>query len=173
MPRLYDGRPGMQKPPLYYWVVALIAHARDGPVDARAVRLPASLSALACVLCIYTFGWLRGRPIVGFVAAGVLASAIHFTWLARIGRVDMPLTLTVILAVGCTYLALEGKRRRGLWLMTAYLAIALAVMLKGPLGFGFPSAVMCAFLLANGNWFTIWRFGNWPVLVHRLGLWWD
>jgi 4-amino-4-deoxy-L-arabinose transferase-like glycosyltransferase len=172
MPHLYDGRPEVQKPPLYYWLVALTAQARDGQVDAWAVRLPASLSALACVLCIYTFGWLRGRPIVGFVAAGVLASAIHFTWLARIGRVDMPLTLAISLAVGCAYLALEGRRRRGVLLTTAYLAIALAVMLKGPLGFVLPAAVVSTFFVAEGKRFSVWRFGNWPGLFHRLGLWW-
>src|SRR5438874_5216092 len=42
MPRLYDGEPEMQKPPLYYWLVAAIAQLRAAPVDAWAVRLPAA-----------------------------------------------------------------------------------------------------------------------------------
>src|SRR5437660_8414847 len=80
LPHLYDGRLELQKPPLYYWLVALIARCRGGVVDAWAVRLPATLSAVACVLGIFWFGWRRGRPIAGLIAGGVLATAIHFTW---------------------------------------------------------------------------------------------
>src|SRR5438874_12104760 len=50
LPRLFDGRPELQKPPLYYWLVAAVARVRGGPVDAWAVRLPAAGSALLCVL---------------------------------------------------------------------------------------------------------------------------
>ncbi|MFL5244294.1 MAG: ArnT family glycosyltransferase [Gemmataceae bacterium] len=172
MPHLYDGRPELQKPPLYYWLVALIAQARGGQVDAWAVRLPASLSAVACVLCLYAFGWLRGRPIVGFVAAGVMASAIHFTWLARIGRIDMPFTLAVSIAVGCAYRAFEMSRHRLLFLIAANLAVAFAVMLKGPIGLVLLGAVLGVFLLSNGKRPSIWRLGDWPELTSRLGLWW-
>ena len=33
-----------------------------------------------------------GRPRAGFLAGTCLATAVHFTWLARIGRIDMPAT---------------------------------------------------------------------------------
>src|SRR4030095_15237818 len=49
LPRLFEEQVELQKPPLYYWLVALAAWLRGG-VDAWAVRLPAALSALACVL---------------------------------------------------------------------------------------------------------------------------
>src|SRR5260370_10154650 len=49
LPQLYDGRAELQKPPLYYWLVAGIAKLRGGDVDAWAVRLPAALAALGCV----------------------------------------------------------------------------------------------------------------------------
>src|SRR5262249_22329397 len=104
LPRLYGGRPELQKPPLYYWLVALIARCRSGVVDAWAVRLPATLSAVACVLGIFLIAWRRGRPVAGFIAAGVLTTAIHFTWLARVGRIDMPLTLTVEIVLCALFL---------------------------------------------------------------------
>src|SRR5581483_2234675 len=47
----------------------------------------------------------RRRPAAGLLAAAVLGTAVHFVWLARIGRIDMPLTLTVTVAVGAFYLA--------------------------------------------------------------------
>ncbi len=52
MPRLYDGRPELQKPPLYYWLVAFVARMRHADVDAVAVRLPAAGAALLCVLAV-------------------------------------------------------------------------------------------------------------------------
>src|SRR5437660_2380737 len=101
LPCLFDDRLELQKPPLYYWLVAGIAWLRGGAVDAWAVRLPSALSALGCVLLLALgLARVRGRPLAGLQAALVLASAVHFTWLARIGRIDMPLTLTVTVAAG-------------------------------------------------------------------------
>src|SRR5206468_2494765 len=39
LPRLFSGEPELQKPPLYYWLVASIAALRGGTVDGWAVRL--------------------------------------------------------------------------------------------------------------------------------------
>jgi 4-amino-4-deoxy-L-arabinose transferase-like glycosyltransferase len=172
LPHLYDGRPEVQKPPLYYWFVALIARAGGGQVDAWSVRLPATASALLCVLAVYGIGWLRGRTIAGLVAACILATAVQFTWLSRIGRIDMPLTLTTTLAIGGFYLGMEEGRQRGAWLLLAYLALAMGVLLKGPLGLVLPFGVLGVFLLTEGRRECIWKPSNWPNMVHRLGLWW-
>src|ERR1700722_10416199 len=53
LPRLFDGRVEMQKPPLYYWLVALLGELNGGEVDAWCVRLPSALSALGCVLLLW------------------------------------------------------------------------------------------------------------------------
>src|SRR5262249_40865821 len=96
LPRLHDGRPDFQKPPLYYWLVAGLARLRGGGVDELAVRLPAALSAAGVLLVVgLGLGVGLGRPTAGLLAALVLATGIHFPWLARIGRIDMPLALAV------------------------------------------------------------------------------
>src|SRR5207244_10640109 len=92
--RLYDDRPEYQKPPLDYWLVAFAAWCRGGAVDGWAVRLPAALAGLCTVMAVYGFLAARGRPGAACIAAGTLASANYVTWLARTGRVDMPLTVT-------------------------------------------------------------------------------
>src|SRR5262249_7700180 len=74
LPKLFDGHPELQKPPLYYWLVALIAQARGGTVDGWAVRLPAALSALGGVLLVFFLLAWRGRPLAGVIAALVLAT---------------------------------------------------------------------------------------------------
>src|SRR5262245_49325798 len=81
LPRLFDGRVELQKPPLYYWLVAALAWVRGVDVDVLAVRLPAALSALGCVLFLYFLLWRCGRPQAGLFAALILATSVHFTWL--------------------------------------------------------------------------------------------
>src|SRR5438105_4764927 len=46
LPRLFDDQVELQKPPLYYWLVAAAGWLRGGTVDAVAVRLPAAMAAL-------------------------------------------------------------------------------------------------------------------------------
>jgi 4-amino-4-deoxy-L-arabinose transferase-like glycosyltransferase len=145
LPRLIDGKPDLQKPPLFYWLVALAARAASGAVDAWAVRLPVALSALLAVAGLFGLLAARRRPVAGLVAAALLATMGHFTWLARVGRIDMPLTLAVGLAAGSFYLATRPDRRPmtrfGLQLL-GYLAIAAGVLLKGPIGAVLPTVVL-------------------------------
>jgi 4-amino-4-deoxy-L-arabinose transferase-like glycosyltransferase len=145
--RLFDRQVEMQKPPLYYWLVALIGRVQGGRVDAWAVRLPAALSGVGTVLLIFWLCSSRGRPLAGLVAAVALATMVHFTWLARIGRIDMPLTFAVTLALTGLYLALHTERGVWRWLLVSYLAAAAAVLLKGPVGLVLPAAVVGAFLV--------------------------
>jgi 4-amino-4-deoxy-L-arabinose transferase-like glycosyltransferase len=111
VPRQFSGRLELQKPPLYYWLTALVGRLRGGTVDAWAVRLPAALAATISMGILAGLGWLRGRPLAGLLAGAVLATAAHFTWLARIARIDMPLTLAVTIAAAAFYLARHGAAR--------------------------------------------------------------
>jgi 4-amino-4-deoxy-L-arabinose transferase-like glycosyltransferase len=173
LPRLYDGRAEMQKPPLYYWLTASVGWLRGG-VDAWAVRLPAAVAATLCVVLV-ALGLARGRRrgAEGLFAAVVLGTAVHFTWLARIGRIDMPLTLSVTVALGGLYFA-RGRRRRTRWLLLAlaYGAIAAGVMLKGPIGVVLPAVVMGGHLLVELGPPTPRRWRSWFAALGELGVWW-
>jgi 4-amino-4-deoxy-L-arabinose transferase-like glycosyltransferase len=144
MPRLFDEQIELQKPPLYYWLVALLAVMR-GQVDAWAIRLPAAMSALACVVLLFTLLWRGQRPVAGFVAACVLASCWHFTWLARVGRIDMPLTLAVTAALGCFYLGGASWT----WRAGGYVAVAFGILLKGPIAAVLVGAVALGMTVAE------------------------
>ncbi len=140
LPRLYDGRVEMQKPPLYYWLVALCGLVNGGTVDAWCVRLPAALAASGCVLLLLAWGRSRGRPLAGLLAALMLATALHFTTLARVGRIDMVLTFTVAL----TLIAFAQGRP-----LLGSLVVAAGVLLKGPIAVALPAAVGCCWWLAS------------------------
>ena len=173
LPRLFDGRPEVQKPPLYYWLVAGIAWLRGGAVDEIAVRLPAALAALGTLaLVVGGLAW-RGRAVAGLLAGLVLGSSIHFPWLARIGRIDMPLALAVSLAAGGFVYALEGPSAwRKAALAGAWLAVALGVLLKGPIGLVLPAAIVAGWLLFEGRWPAFWELAAWRRLLGELGAVW-
>ena len=68
MPHLFDGRAEVQKPPLYYWLVALVARARRcGRCLGGAAAGGAGGARPACLL-LYGFGARQGRPVAGLVA---------------------------------------------------------------------------------------------------------
>src|SRR5581483_3153444 len=174
LPHLYDGRLELQKPPLYYWMVASLAWLRGGEVDAWAVRLPATGAATLCVLVLgLGLGVGHKRSMAGLMTAAVLATALHFTWLARIGRIDMPLTLSVTLALGSLYLA-RGNPSLARWplLLLAYLALAAGVLLKGPIGIVLPAVAMSLFLLLELGLPTPGRCRTWIAALNELGVWW-
>lgn len=141
LPRLYDRRLELQKPPLFYWLVAATAWLRGGTVDAWAVRLPAALAALGGVALPWFLGWRRGRPLAGLLAGVMLATMLHYTWLGRVGRIDMPLTLAVTVALIGYYLG-SGERSQKLAATLGYIALAVAVLLKGPIGVVLPAVVI-------------------------------
>lgn len=135
-PRRYDGSPELQKPPLYYWCVAAFGWVR-GRVDATAVRLPSTLAALATIALVVVYLFRRGRPQAALVAGVALATAHHFTWIGRTGRIDVPLTATTTAAVLC--LRQTDSRAR---VIAGNLAVVAGVLLKGPLGAVLPGVVL-------------------------------
>lgn len=145
IPHLFDGQSELQKPPLYYWLVSLLAWMGGGIVDGWAVRLPSAIAAGACVLGLAGFGHLRGRPLAGWLAGAFLATAVRFTWQARMGRIDMPLAWCIGLAVCAFFLVLRGKRD-GLssrcWFIIGCVALACGVMFKGPIALVLAAAIL-------------------------------
>jgi 4-amino-4-deoxy-L-arabinose transferase-like glycosyltransferase len=171
LPRLFDKKyVELQKPPLYYWLVAGLAALRGATVDAWAVRLPSALAAFGCVVLLFLFGIHRGRTRAALGSALILATAVHFTWLARIGRIDMPLTFAISLTLTCFYLGFS--QRSWTWFVPAYLGLAVAVLLKGPIGLVLPAVVAAGWLLLEGELPPPWRMRSMLSLADRLGLWW-
>jgi hypothetical protein len=133
LPRLFDDHYDLQKPPLYYWLVAGITTLRGGRVDSVTERLPAAIAATSCVYLLWFWLRRRSRPVAASVASVALATMVHFTWLGRTGRIDMPLAFCVTLSL----ITLPSRR----WWWIGGLAMAGGLLLKGPIGFVLPVAV--------------------------------
>jgi 4-amino-4-deoxy-L-arabinose transferase-like glycosyltransferase len=131
LPVLFDGRIDLQKPPGYYWAAAAVGPLNGGVVDEWATRLPSALAGAGCVLLILGFLWREGRTTAAIIAALVLATACHFTAIARTARIDVPLACAVTAALLAFHRGCESRRWLA-WHLVAALAAAAAVLLKGP-----------------------------------------
>jgi 4-amino-4-deoxy-L-arabinose transferase-like glycosyltransferase len=127
----FGSEPYREKPPGYYWLVA--ASFALGGVSAAAARLVNVLAGLVTVVALYVFAARRDGPAAGLGAALVTASCLGFAGLARYANLDMVLTACVTLGVltGLAWLEAPSPRRR---LTGPYIAAALAVLVKGPIG---------------------------------------
>jgi 4-amino-4-deoxy-L-arabinose transferase-like glycosyltransferase len=174
LPVLFDGRIDLQKPPGYYWMVAAIGWLNGGTVTEWVTRFPAALAGFLCVIIVYAFLRGEGRPRAAMIAAVVLATATHFTGIARTARIDVPLACCVTAALlafyrGCCHAT--PQKHLGTHLLAA-LAAAMAVLLKGPVALALigPAAVAWLFVerfrVPRLSWFLI------PLVVLAVALPW-
>ena len=132
LPTLYSNDPEYQKPPLYYWMVAGLSVPGDGQVTALTVRAPSTLCAILGLVVVFLFGRRLWDWETGVVAAVILASTTRYAWLARVGRIDMPLTVVCLISLFSFWLAVRREEQRSRLGWGFYVAVAVGVLLKGP-----------------------------------------
>lgn len=137
----FNAIPYLDKPALYFRAVALSFNA-FGRTETTA-RLPSALSAAVLVVMMFVFC----RRVYGERTAAltvlVLATTPLVIGFARLVIFDMPLALFMSAAILAGYLAEEdpGPARRR-WLLLGAAASAVATLIKGPVGFLVPGAVL-------------------------------
>jgi 4-amino-4-deoxy-L-arabinose transferase-like glycosyltransferase len=141
------------KPPLIYWLMAL-PMTFLGPT-AFAARL---VCATAGALLVFLVG-MAGKEMFGFKsglwAAVAMGTCLHYQLLTRYADTDVVLTL--FMTAG--WLALWRATERGSrgWLLLAAVALALAVLTKGPLAALLPtSATVIVYLLMRRRLRVTW-----------------
>lgn len=147
LPVLFDGRVDLQKPPAYYWMVATIGWLNGGTIDEWATRFPSAISGLFCVAIVFSFLRSERRMTAAIVAALVLATANHFTAIARTARIDIPLTLMVTTSLFAYYRGCATGLVRFHFL--AAVAAGLAVLLKGPVALALIGPVAVVWLIVE------------------------
>jgi 4-amino-4-deoxy-L-arabinose transferase-like glycosyltransferase len=126
-----QGRPWLEKPPLYYWLAAASSGALGG-VTGTAVRLPANAAAVLTALLVFALGRALFGRRCGALAALVLLTTEDFLIEARWARPDMLLALFLTAAVFCLWHATQA--RGAFWWAGFFLACGCGVLAKGPVG---------------------------------------
>ncbi|HUO05053.1 MAG TPA: glycosyltransferase family 39 protein [Candidatus Binataceae bacterium] len=134
----------IEKPPLLYWATAL--SMRIFGVNEFAARLPVAIAAVIGVLAGYYFVYRVFDRRRAILAAAILATSPLYAVLAQTLTTDMMLAAMVTIAWFALFL---HWREGGRWCWIAYVAMALAVLAKGPVGAALPILATAAFLLWN------------------------
>lgn len=150
LPVLFDGQTDLQKPPAYYWLVAVAGRLTGGTVEAWATRLPAALAGVLTVLLVFAQLRREGRPVAAWVAAIALATAVHFTAIARTARIDVPLACAVTASLLAFYRGCQRDTARRLgWHLLSAVAAAAGVLLKGPVALALIGPAALAWLIGE------------------------
>ncbi|MEE9561675.1 MAG: glycosyltransferase family 39 protein [Thermoanaerobaculia bacterium] len=141
----FNGESFYDKPALFNWLGAL--SFKFVGFSELAARLPAALLGLACVLGTYLLGRKLFGSSVGFLAGLILASSGLFLLLSRTVQYDMCLTFFTTLSLFFFYSGIVDEKNRRRYFLLFYVAVAFAVLAKGPLGLMLPALVIGPYLL--------------------------
>src|SRR5271154_4308933 len=136
------------KPLLMHWMAALVSLVVGG-VNEFAVRLPSAGLAIAGIIVCYFYVRRLFDDVTALVAALILATTFQYLQAATGARVDMTLTFFMEVAFFEFIFMAEGLTRRR---MLLYLAIALAVLTKGPVGLILPGLVALIWIALERRW---------------------
>jgi 4-amino-4-deoxy-L-arabinose transferase-like glycosyltransferase len=121
--------PYIEKPPLLYWTTALAFHFLG--TSEFAARLVPALSALGGVAATWWFGRRAFDHRRALLAGAILITNPLYAAMAQVLTTDMLLTAMLSVAFFCFFLQ---WREGGRWWIALYLAMAFAVLAKGPVG---------------------------------------
>src|SRR5437879_5004815 len=139
----------LNKPPLLFWLAALVFRVA-GPTEwARLVSVGAAAVALLATCRLGAL--LYGGP-AGVVAGLALATSLGFVLEARTLRPDMILTATVVVALLCWQTAERGGTRRARWLVGLWAALGVGVLAKGLVPLVLAGLPIAAVTLRDHGW---------------------
>ena len=146
-----NNRPYPDKPPLYFWVVALLSLPR-GQVTAWTARLPLAIAGVAGVLLTYILGTILFNRRKGFWSALILMVAGRYYWGIRWIRLDLPLVAFMFGSMGCfVYLYFERKKASGVFAWLFWFFLGCALLVKGPPVLVIPAMIL-VFLWIQKDW---------------------
>lgn len=141
-----QGRPWLEKPPLYYWLtIPVFRLAGQGEA---AARLGPALAAFWSALVVYWLGGALWSRLSGLIGASALLTMVGFAAFGRSASTDMPMAACMTTAMAI-FAVSAVKDDQPLWrLLAGYVFLGLAVLAKGPV----------ALILAVGTGTSYWAF---------------
>lgn len=154
------------KPPLFHWIAAvfaLIAGFSD-----LVLRLPSAIAAEIVVIATFLLGRELGGRRTAWLAAGACLGMYDIWEAGTQARVDMVLAACLTVAFVCFFY----WYRYGHQLPRAgcYIAIACAVLAKGPVGVLLAGLVIGGFLVAERKLWLLRRFWSWHFAAVAFGI---
>jgi 4-amino-4-deoxy-L-arabinose transferase-like glycosyltransferase len=165
-----EGRPWLEKPPLYYWTtIPIIRLFGTGEAPAR---LGSALWAVAAAASIFWLGLSLRDRLAGLLGAGILLTTLGYCGLGRSASTDMPLTASLTITLSILARAGVSGVPAGL-LGLAYVFLGLSVLAKGPVALVLAGAVAAVFWCFRPGWhLRSWRPVSGLAIVAAVSLPW-
>lgn len=135
------------KPPFFHWLIAGLS-ALNGSVTEYTSRMPSALALIVMTLTGFLFYAKRRGKEVAFLASLILLSNFEVHRAAFACRVDMVLTVFIVLALYQLFRWYKKGMNAFSWI--AALFMGCATLTKGPVGILLPCLVTGVFLLIRG-----------------------
>ena len=167
------GRPYVEKPPLFFWLIAFSSFLWQG-FSSFSVRFPAALFGTLTVLLTFFVGKTLYSTRTGFLSGLILATSYLFAYLSTRADIDTTLTFFTTASLLCfsqwyrgsqdeaknvrkaeaeVEVKVEEKAKmRNLLIYGFYIGMALATLAKGPVGFILPLSVSLIYLVVQKDW---------------------
>jgi 4-amino-4-deoxy-L-arabinose transferase-like glycosyltransferase len=148
-----NGAPYLNKPPLFYWLIAA-SYKITGSQDEWSARIPLALIGWAGVL----LAWYWARKLWG-VAAGRYAAvmlAVSSGWYLFCHQLLIDALLSVINLASLYFMtrAIVARTKTRPWVLF-YAVVGVSVMAKGLIGICFPAAALLLFIAWRRDWALI------------------
>lgn len=154
---LLEGKPWLEKPPLYYWITAPFYSVFNS--KETAARFGPSICALIAALALFQLGsvvWSRSSGLAGAI---ILLTSLGFAGFGRSASTDMPYTCFLTLAM--SMLAAAARKDLGWKILLAYIFLGISVLGKGPVAIVLAAGIAICFWLLDEKSVAL---RNWRIL---------
>ena len=162
----YRGELRLKKPPLPYWLVAMLYKAGVPVNSAFWARLPTALLAMGLVFATYFAGVAMLGWRAGYYGALTMIVTQPFAVQGRVAEADAGMMLFLVLSVGCAFMAMH-RRGNGWWWLAAGAAAGVGFMMKGVAAAAIPLGTIALFVILRRD--TL-RGGRWRWALGGLAL---
>lgn len=136
------------KPPLNHWLIAGFSLLfNNGEVTPFTSRLPSALALIVMIGVCFMFFAQRRPTLEAFIACLIVITCFEIHRAAMTTRVDM--LLTCFLVCGSIQLYNWYEKKRFSQLLSSWLLLSLATLVKGPVGVVLPCLFLGIFMLTQ------------------------
>lgn len=148
-----NGAPYLNKPPLFYWLIAA-SYKITGSQDEWSARIPLALIGWCGVLLAWYWARKLWGPSAGRYAAVMLAVSSGWYLFCHQLLIDALLSVINLAALYFMSKAIVARNKIGPWIQF-YAVVGLSVLAKGLIGVAFPAAALLLFIAWRRDWALI------------------
>ncbi|BBB31995.1 glycosyl transferase family protein [Thermotomaculum hydrothermale] len=164
-------RPYPDKPPFYFWTIALSSKLTGG-FNTQAGILPVALSGAFSIILVFLIALKLGySEDIAFASSLIFASCVKVWWQSSHAQIDMVLSFLVYLSVYLALLYLKDKKEN--MLVLSFFIMGVATLTKGPVGLIIPLGAIITYLLWINKWqeTKLFSFKTIFAYLFPVGLW--